>query len=263
MSEILQNLTRLRGTIAGLERGSSQKAPGAVLPFGLGIVDRHLPGGGLRLGGLHELADQGAGQPYGSAAALMVAGILARLPGPVLWISEREDLFPPGLAAAGLHPDRVLHVRAPRAVPLVMEEGLRHGGAAGIVGEVGTWLRPTAARRLQLAAETAGFPAFTLCRPPGPAARPDAARPHAAPPIPALTRWRITRLPSGPPVAAVPEIAGLAPALWQVDLIRCRGAEAASWIVEACDETGHLRLPAALADRAVAPAAGGGRRLLA
>ncbi|GAB0118943.1 ImuA family protein [Acidisoma sp. 7E03] len=224
----------------------------AVLPFGVDMMDRHLPGGGLRLGGLHDLADAGTGATHGSAAGLMAAGILARLSGPVLWVGERDDLFPAGLAGAGLHPDRVLHVQAPQAVALVLEEGLRHGGFAGVVGEVAD-LPPTPARRLQHAAEAAGLPAFLLRRPrkAGAAAR-DL-------PIPALTRWRLRRLPSGPVVPEAPEVPGLAPALWQVDLLRCRGAAPASWILEACDETGHLRLPALLGHRTVVPAAAGGR----
>ncbi len=254
MTQSYQYIESLRADIARLEGQGGLKAPGAVLPFGIGMLDRHLPGGGLRLSGLHEMADAGPGLGYGSAAALMAAGILARLAGPVLWASERDDLFPPALAGVGLHPDRVLHVFAPRSVPLVMEEGLRHGRAAGIVGEMATWLSPTAARRLQLAAEAAGLPAFALCRPRS------EGRAGGAPPIAALTRWRITRLPSGPALPEAPEVPGLARALWQVDLIRGRGAEPASWIVEACDETGHLRLPAALADRPVAAATGSTRR---
>jgi protein ImuA len=248
-----QQLSDLRAHIAALERLNGAKAPGETLPFGLAMLDRHLPWGGLRLSGLHELADEGLGQSYGSAAALMAAGILARLEGPVLWASERGDLYAPALANVGLLPDRVVHVMARKAVPTVMEEGLRHGRCAGIVGEL-RQLEPTPARRLQLAAEAAGIPAFALCRSFGRAAKGRSA------PLAALTRWRITRQPSGPAVPEAPEVPGLAPALWRLDLIRCRGAEAASWIVEACDATGHLRLPAAVADRSLAPAAEPRRR---
>ncbi|MCB8881981.1 damage-inducible mutagenesis protein [Acidisoma cellulosilytica] len=234
--------------IAGLERLSVSKSAGQVLPFGVAPLDRHLPWGGLRLPGLHEWADLGLGQPYASAAGLMVAGILARRDGPVLWVSERPDLYAPALGNVGLSPDRVLHVTARRTVAAVMEEALRLGRFAGIVGEV-RQIEPTAARRLQLAAEAAGLPAFVLRRPPR--------RETAIAPIAALTRWRIARVPSGPVLPEAPHVPGLAPALWRLDLIRCRGAEAASWIVEACDATGHIRLPAALADRSVAPAAAG------
>lgn len=249
MAQSFQMLEDLRADIARLERGSGGMASRAILPFGVDMMDRHLPGGGLCLGGLHEMVDAGPGAAYGSAAGLMAAGILARLTGPVLWVAERGDLFPAGLAGAGLHPDRVLHVLAPRAVPLVLEEGLRHGGFAGVVGEAAR-LEATPARRLQHAAETAGLPAFLLHRP----------RQTGDPaPRAAQSRWRIHRLPSGPVVPDAPEVPGLAPALWRIALLRYRGAAPASWILEACDETGHLRLPALLAHREMAPAAAGGR----
>jgi protein ImuA len=249
MIQYIQPLTALRQTLSQLERRRCPKAPGAVLPFGLDAIDRHLPGGGLRLGGLHEVADAGPGQEHATAAGLMIAGILARLDGPVLWAAERRDLFAPALAQAGLAPDRVLHVEAPRAVLLAMEEGLRHRGFAGIVGEVRK-LDAVAARRLQLAAESAGVAAFTLRR------SRSTGDPALAAPIPAVTRWRIARLPSGPPVPEAPWLRGLAPALWRLDLIRCRGADPASWTVEACDATGHLRLAADVADRPLAQTAG-------
>ncbi|MCB8875946.1 ImuA family protein [Acidisoma silvae] len=242
-----QQLSDLRAAISGLERLSGTKAAGEVLPFGVAPLDRHLPWGGLRLPGLHELADHGSGQPYAAAAGLMAAGILARLEGPVLWVTERPDLYAPALGNVGLSPDRVLYVTARRAVAAVMEEALRHGRFAGVVGEV-RQIAPIAARRLQLAAEAAGMPAFLLHRP----QKREPASGLA--PIAALTRWRIARRPSGPAVPEAPHVAGLASALWQLDLIRCRGAEAASWIVEACDATGHLHLSALLADGSLAPA---------
>jgi protein ImuA len=245
MIQRIQNLTELRQKLSTLERRGATKAEAGVLPFGLDAIDQHLPGGGLRLGGLHELADTGPATEHATAAGLMVAGILARLDGPVLWAAERADLFAPALAQAGLAPDRVLRVDASRAVLPVMEEGLRHGGFAGIVGEMRR-LDATAARRLQLAAESAGVTAFALRR------SRRASDPALAAPIAAVTRWRIARLPSGPPVPYAPWVRGLAPALWRLELIRCRGAEPASWIVEACDATGRLRLAAELADRPLA-----------
>jgi protein ImuA len=253
MMQHIQPLAALRQTISQLERRSLPKIPGAVLPFGIAAIDAHLPGGGLCRGGLHEVADAGPGQEHATAAGLMVAGILARLDGPVLWAAERSDLFAPALAQVGLAPDRVLHVVAHRSVLLAMEEGLRHRGFAGIVGEVRR-LDSVAARRLQLAAESAGVTAFALRR------SRRAQDPALAAPIAASTRWRIARLPSGPPVPQAPWVRGLAPALWRLDLIRCRGAEPASWTVEACDATGRLRLAADVADRPLAAAPAADRR---
>jgi len=83
-----------------------------VLPFGLKAIDRHLPGGGLALGALHEVAGGGHDAIDGAAAALFAAGIAARLRGQVLWCLIRQDLFAPALAQAGLVPDRVIYVEA-------------------------------------------------------------------------------------------------------------------------------------------------------
>ena len=46
----------LRQRLASLESGGKA---GSVLPFGVAALDAGLPGGGLPLGGLHELSGQG------------------------------------------------------------------------------------------------------------------------------------------------------------------------------------------------------------
>src|ERR1700724_4540078 len=126
-----------------------------VLPFGLKAIDRHLPGGGLALGALHEVAGGGHGAIDGAAAALFTAGIAARTRGRVLWCVIRQDLFAPAIAQAGLLPGRVIYVEAgnEKAVLACFEEGLRHGGLAAVVAEIAQ-LSMTASRRLQLGAES-------------------------------------------------------------------------------------------------------------
>ena len=96
-------------------------------------MDSRLPGGGLALGALHEVAGGGNGAIDGAAAALFAAGIAARTKGKVLWCVTRPDLFAPALAQAGLAPDRVIYVEAgdDKTVLACMEEGLRHGGLGG------------------------------------------------------------------------------------------------------------------------------------
>jgi protein ImuA len=49
-----------------------------------------------------------------------------------------RDLFAPALAGVGLHPDRVIfaEVGDEKMVLLCLEEGPRHAGLAGVVGEV-------------------------------------------------------------------------------------------------------------------------------
>jgi protein ImuA len=210
-----------------------------VLPFGIPAVDRHLSGG-LPLSALHEVVEASPAAEFAGSATLFLAGIAARLEGPVLWCLSRRDLFAPGLATAGLHPDRVIFAESghDRDVLPAMEEGLREAGFAAVVGEVNRF-GLTASRRLQLAAEEKGVMALVLRRRWTVAEKELTALPTAA-----FTRWRISPSPSEPPPAP-----GLGRARWQVDLTRCRGAEPRSWILEACNETGRLALPALVADR--------------
>ncbi|HVL22411.1 MAG TPA: damage-inducible protein [Amaricoccus sp.] len=236
----------LRAQIEKIE-GRSRRLR-SVLPFGITEVDTGLPGGGLALGALHEVAGGGNGAIDGAAAALFAAGIAARTTGQALWCIARPDLFAPGLAQAGLAPDRVIYVEAgdDRAVLACMEEGLRHGGLGAVVGEVAR-LSMTASRRLQVAAEGSGSIGIALRRWRRQAETVDFGQPTAA-----ITRWRVSALPSTP--LPVP---GVGRHRWLVELIRARAGESADFELEACDDTGRLAVPADLVHR---PAAAKGRR---
>jgi protein ImuA len=250
-----QALAGLRAEVARLEgRVGGMMAGGQALAFGLPAIDRVLPGGGLARGALHEVGGGGAGMAPGNEAALaFLAGIAARLSGPVLWVVPRMDLFAPGLATAGLAPERVLFAEAPsdKAMLAVMEEGLRHAGLAAVIGEVAR-IGLTPSRRLHLAAGASGVTALLLCRQ------------MAEAPSAAVTRWRVAGMPR-PRAAGEPwheEGSGLTSdmgrARWRLDLLRCRGgagAEGLSWMVEACDAQGRLDLVAGLADGSAAPGA--------
>src|SRR3982750_3846223 len=89
-----------------------------------------------------------------------------RCPGRVPGAPPRRDLFAPGLALAGLAPNRILYAEcgSNEDVLAVMEEGLRHGGLAAVVGEVSR-VAMASTRRLQLAAEESGTMALMLKRP--------------------------------------------------------------------------------------------------
>ena len=232
-------LSELRERIGRLEcRGRSRKA----LPFGVRAVDRHLPGGGLILNSLHEVMETGAASEHAAAATLFIAGILARNKGPVLWSVRCRDLFAPALAGVGLHPDRVIYAETHREAEVLAatEEGLRHKGLAGVVAEVAR-LGLTASRRLQLAAEESGVPALVLRR-----WRNDCERASDAEATAAVTRWRVSAAPSTP--LSVP---GIGRERWLVELIRCKGAEPRSWLLESCDAKGRLTLPSDVADRSL------------
>lgn len=245
------SLDELRTHVASIARGGAASGPARLpLCFGIPEIDTRLPAGGLALGALHEVAGTGPDRASDAAAPLFIGGVLARIPGPVLWISTRRDLFAPSLAAVGLHPDRVIYAETGErgAVLLAMEEGLRHHGLGGVVGEIEGHVTLTASRRLQLAAGSSGTIAFALRQ----SHRTDQA--DLAEPIAAETRWRITAIPSPPPLAWAPDTPGLGRARWRLDLIRCRGGEPHTWIVEAPNAQGHLGLAPDLANRPAAQA---------
>lgn len=231
----------LRARIRAIEAGA--RTSRGVLPFGIEAIDEALPEGGLALGALHEVAGGGAGAIDGAAAALFAAGIVARSSGPVLWCVTRPDLFAPALGQAGLDPDRFIYAEAgdDKTVLACFEEGLRHGGLGGVVAEVAR-LPTTASRRLQLAAETSGTLGIALRRWRRQTEAADFGQPTAA-----VTRWRISALPS----TALP-VPGIGRARWLVELIRCRAGECAEFVLEASDEEGRLAVPADLADRSAA-----------
>ncbi|MBX3576265.1 MAG: damage-inducible protein [Rhizobiaceae bacterium] len=223
----------LRARIEAIETGRRQVRE--VLPFGLESVDSRLPGGGLTIGALHEVAGGGNGAVDGAAAALFAAGIAARTNGRILWCLTRPDLFAPAIAQAGLSPDRVIFVEAgdEKSVLACTEEGLRHGGLGCVISEV-AHLSMTASRRLQLAAEGSNSLAVAIRRWRRQTEASDFGQPTAA-----STRWRVSVLPSRP--LPVP---GVGRHRWLVELIRARAGESADFELEACDDQGRLGLPA-------------------
>ncbi|CAH1661817.1 ImuA family protein [Chelatococcus asaccharovorans] len=225
-------IASLQERIAHLEGGAGRARE--VLPFGLPEIDRRLPGGGLGLGCLHEIAGGGNGAVDGAAAAMFAAGIAARTKGKVLWIVTRSDLFAPAIAQAGLNPDRVIHVEAgdEKALLACFEEGLRHGGLGAVVAET-AHLSMTASRRLQLAAEGSDTVGLAVRRWRRQTEAGDFGQPTAS-----VTRWRVSVLPTAP--LPVP---GLGRARWLVELIRCRAGESTDFEVEACDAQGRIALP--------------------
>jgi protein ImuA len=238
-------LAALRRRLEALERRGPQDRK--VLPFILPAIDKALPGKGLALGTLHEVAGTGPEEEDGAVAAAFLSGILARLKPelPVLWCLAEGDLYGPGVAALGLDARRLIlaQARHPREVLWAMEEGLKSRALAAVIGELETLSLP-ASRRLLLAAEASGVTGFALRRwRDGERAAVQRSVPNAA-----ETRWRVKAMP-GEVIAGEP---GIGRARWQVELWRCRGGAPASWTVEACDATGHVSLVAALADRSAA-----------
>src|ERR1700712_91078 len=220
----------LRARIAAIERRGQGHAGAATLPFGVETIDRHLPPGGLLLGAMHELQAAGPDVEYGAAPALFAAGILARHPGPVVWIGRGNCVFGHGLLRAGLDPRRIVFVDAGRTGLLAMEEALRHPDVGGVVCELDGRLELVASRRLQLAAEGSRTLGLLIRR----SRRFD--DPALSQPPAAVTRWRIATLPSSPALAHAPDVPGLGRPRWQLGLMRCRGGLPRNWIVESPEQ---------------------------
>jgi protein ImuA len=231
-----ERLAALRAEVRALESAGPAQSR-ECLPFGIESIDARLAGGGLALAALHEMSGERPGLSDDAAATLFAASIAGRRAaamggGTVLWALARRDLFAPALARIGLPPDRVLYAECghDEDVLAVMEEGLRHGGLAAVVGEAGR-VSIAATRRLQLAAEEGGTMALMLKR-----WRRNGEDPLSAPST-AVTRWRLACAPSE--LLAVP---GVGRPRWRLTLARQRGGEPHLWTMESPDAEGRLAL---------------------
>ncbi|MFY9968829.1 MAG: hypothetical protein WAK41_05370, partial [Roseiarcus sp.] len=166
-------MARLRRAIAGIEAGAglSERAPRRL------SLSRALDSalsGGLADDALHEIVPA---EPADGAAAMgfalaLAARFLSQRPSAGLVIGqgfanhETGALYGPGLVAHGLPLSRLVFVEAPNADAAfwAMEEALKSGGPAAVVGEIwnlkGYGL--AASRRLLLAARKGRTPALLV-----------------------------------------------------------------------------------------------------
>ncbi len=242
-------LAVLRRRVAALER----RSPGPANPVdlrqswrtGIEALDGALPtASGLILDGVHEAA--GASPADRPAALAFLAALLIRLDrhGPVTVcqgpgsVARLGRLYGPGWRDLGADPADlvIVEVRHERDVLWVMEESLRSGAAAAVLGET-EQLAFVASRRLALAAREGGTPLLLL--------RGDGLASASA----AFSRWRVAAWPG----SASP-FDDAAPGLprWRLELTRCRGGRPVASIVEWNRETGDFDMVATLADRPAA-----------
>ncbi|MES2503699.1 MAG: hypothetical protein V4534_02350 [Myxococcota bacterium] len=179
------------------------------------------PGGILpQNAGLHEYI---ALQSENAALGWMVATLkkLGTPQKPIVWISQRPSLYPPGLSDFGLPPEQILFIQVanPKEALWVAEKTLEELPAL-VVGE-NLKLNLTTARRLQLACGKLQNMLFLLHTEKIP-----------APCHIAMTRWHIsTRLSSDAPGLFSQH--GVGQMRFRIELVRCRGAMApAAWDVE-------------------------------
>ncbi len=166
--------------------------------------------------------------------------------GPLYWVQEARTLrdmgrvFAHGLPPAMRRP--ILHVvtRNAKDALWAMEEGLKCSSLSGVIGELHgnpQALDFTATRRLAVAAERYGVPAF-LVRTNGQADLSGARR-----------RWRVESRPSLPHLYD-PKAPG--PSVWSLDLFRARDMQPGQWDAAYDRAAHHLNLVPANGDGAVA-----------
>lgn len=244
----------LRRTIRGIEEAGSPDDQ-VRLPLGVSRIDRALPGGGLRLGCIHEVAGDEAATGFCAALLARAAATAGRRGGgrtartgaragrgglrggdqrgALLWLAQGDDLYAPGLVRFGIEAGQLLVVSGLRRrddMLWAMEEALRCRAVRGVVAEAGE-IALAAGRRLMLAAEGTGVLGLVL-------SRRDGGRRGGVGVRAAVSRWRVTAAPGDPPMPdgrQPPEADG---ARWRVELLHCRSGRPAEWVVGV--ETGVL-----------------------
>jgi protein ImuA len=199
-------------------QGFKPAASGGAHHAGLGPINNAFPTRSFPLGAVHEFLCSGAEEAAASSG--FIAGVLSSLMlsgGITVWISATRTLFPPALQAFNIQPHKIIFIDLKRESDLlwVMEEALKCGGLAAVVGEVKE-LSFTTSRRLQLAVESSGVTGFLLRR--------DLRTTSTV----CITRWRIA------PLASETEegLPGLGFPRWQVQLVKVRNGTPGTWQME-------------------------------
>jgi protein ImuA len=215
-------------------------APSPSLPLNIEPIDARLPGRGLEAA-LHEIApgDYRSGPAAWGFLLALAKSATGKHRGPIFWPWTRREYdfglpYGPGLKFFGFDAGAFLFARCASETDSLwaMEEALRTGGFAAVIGARTRKMDLTMSRRLQLAAEKTHTPIFLL------RSKNDGSLSAAR------TRWRVT------PLCAVRDRFGLMRhARWHVALERARGGGTGEWVLEWKHDALCLRLSSLLAGR--------------
>ena len=212
--------------------------------MGAAEIDRALPGGGLRLGCVHEVVGDEAATGFCAVLlARRLRGTQDNRSGPaLLWLSRGSDLYAPGLVRYGVGAGRLLVVsglKRDEDVHWAMEEALRCPAVGAVVAETGR-VGLAASRRLMLAAEGKEVLGLALSR------GSCVGRRRGAGVRSAFSRWRVTAVQAGNgrtgwrEEAAPPHRSVDSSARWLVQLLHCRGGQPAEWLARWTDDDWRL-----------------------
>src|SRR5882672_12816437 len=131
-------ITQLQKDILSLQ-GLHAPKPGKEINLGLGPINASFPNNSFPFGAVHEFVNEtkeNTAASCGFISCLLAA--LMRKRGVCIWVSVSRNLFPPGLIAFGIQPDRIIFVdlQKEKEVLWVMEEALKCDGLAAVIGEI-------------------------------------------------------------------------------------------------------------------------------
>ncbi len=236
---------QLKAQVSAIEQSSLAEKDDAVFSTGSDALDRILPATVTSAGALLEVLPESYQQRSAATGATLALGarLLEAKTGPLVWCQlrdpERLHLHAPGLAAFGIDPERIIRltVKSEQDLLWAMEEALDCAYLSGVVGVLGQekLYDFTASRRLSLRARSSGVSALML-------------RSHRANgTTTADMRWMVgagesSKMPERK--AFLPRLGG---AIWQLDLIKCRGANGGSFQIGWNRETLSFDLASRLA----------------
>ncbi len=231
-------IARLREHLVRTDSGEKGNGPvlsrtarreGAPWTLGLPELDRHLPGEGLAVAGLHDISPAAYGD-FPAACGFALALAVRRLADgqerrPILWCrletEQREygHCFGHGVAGLGVSRSRFLTLSLKRPVALLwtVEEALKSGCLSVVLGDVAVqYADLTATRRLALAGQAGKASGLiVLTR-------------NYIDSTASFSRWCVATSRS-PPAASDSRAPGV-PA-WQVALTRIRGGRPGEWLL--------------------------------
>ncbi|MDQ6482144.1 Error-prone repair protein ImuA [Dyadobacter sp. LHD-138] len=214
-SEVIE---KLRKDILSLQ-GFRVPTDSQKVHFGLGPIEAAFPNGVFPTGAVHEFLSDNT--ENAAATTGFMAGLLSRTMqrgGFCVWLSSKRTVFPAALKFFGVEPERVIFidVRNEKDLLWMVEEALKCQALAAVVGELQE-VNLTESRRLQLAVEQSRVTGLLHRH-----------NPRNANTIAAVSRWKISSLPSNPGE----DLPGMGFYRWHVELLKVRNGEPGSWQVQ-------------------------------